>query len=295
MPFADRRATWSVVGVTALNVVVGCHRVPGGAIEARSDPSAAQGRTYQQLVREGRGAFLKDPRDRATVATSAEKYHAAIAIRADEYVVLWEAARTCVWLGNFGPADTAVAAVTQGLEYANTAVALEPEAEEGLFYHGALAGKLADLDFTYGADAVQIVEASMRKLIANKSTYLYGGPDRVLAVLYMRAPNPPFSVGDYDKAWRHLQRALVIESHWIENQLYQAELEYRLGKQNDSAALTASARTRLQAYFLDPGVSPAMAMGAGYEFARCQEMARELVETYQSARSDAESESGVGR
>ena len=259
---------------------VACNKVPGRSVPQKADPTAPASRQYEQLAREGRGAFLKEPRDNETVEISAQKYKEAIAIRADEYSVLWEAARTCVWLGNYGPEAKRKDYVKQGLEYANTAVQLKPDDEAGLFYHGALAGKLADLDFTYGADATKIVEGRMQQLIARKSTFIYGGPDRVLAILYMRAPGPPVSVGDYDKALKHMQRAIEIESHWLENQLYMAELELRLSKKDDNPAQKESAHRRLQEYFLKPDAKPAMALGADFEFKVWQKDARKLMEDY---------------
>ncbi len=258
----------------------GCSKVPEKSVPQKPKPSAQENRLYEQLVREGRGAFLKEPRDNETVEISAQKYKAAIAIRADEYAVLWEAARTCVWLGNHGPDAKRKDYVKQGLEYANTAVQLQPDGEAGLFYHGALAGKLADLDFMYGADAIEIIEGRMKQLIENKSTYIYGGPDRVLAILYMRAPGPPLSVGDYDKALKHMQRAVEIESHWLENQLFMAELELRLGKKSDNPVQMESAHKRLQEYFLKPDAKPPMAMGSEYEFKEWKEDARKLLEEY---------------
>jgi hypothetical protein len=99
-----------------------------------------------------RGAFLNEPRDIATGEISAQTYNSpliysfnegltlefprkcacsvvtksinqqadkeAIAIRADEYEVLWEAARSCVWLGTYGPEDQRKDYVTQGLWWA---------------------------------------------------------------------------------------------------------------------------------------------------------------------------------
>jgi hypothetical protein len=257
-----------------------CSKVPETTVALQPAPTPPESRSYDHLAREARGAFLKEPRDIKTVEISAEKYKEAIAIRADEYEVLWEAARSCVWLGNYGPEAKRKDYVKQGLEYANTAVKLKPKGEEGLFYDGALAGKLADLDFMYGADGVKIIEGRMLQLLANKSTFIYGGPDRVLATLYMRAPGAPVSVGDYDKALQHMQRALNIESHWPENQLSMAELEFRLGKQKNDPALTQRARGRLQQYFLKPDVKPPMAMGSDYEFKEWQKDARKLMEEY---------------
>ena len=205
----DHAFRWSIAIALCAAVFAACSKVPETTVALKPAPTFQGNRSYDHLAREARGAFLKEPRDVATVEISAQRYKEAIAIRADEYEVLWEAARSCVWLGNYGPEDKRKDYVKQGLEYASTAVKRKPKGEEGLFYDGALAGKLADLDFMYGADGVKIIEGRMLQLIANKSTFIYGGPDRVLATLYMRAPGAPLSVGDYDKALKHMQRALA--------------------------------------------------------------------------------------
>lgn len=261
-------------------ILVACCIVPQNTVSPISTPTSKKNSLYEQLVREARGGFFKEPRDIETVEISAQKYKESIAIRADEYEVLWEVARSCIWLGNYGTENKRKDYVNQGLLYVNTAIKLKPNGEEGLFYHGALAGKLADLDFMYGADAVEIIQNRMLQLIESKSTFIYGGPDRVLAILYMRAPGWPLSVGDYDKALRHMQRALEIEPHWMENQLYMAELEFRLGKEKDDPEMTKKAHIRLKA-FLTPNVKPPMVMGSEYEFKEWQKDARKLLEDYQ--------------
>ena len=282
-PFAtnrDHEFRWIISIVLFAAIFVACSKVPEMTVPLKPTPTPLENRSYDQLAREARGAFFKEPRDIDTVEISAQKYKEAIAIRADDYEVLWEAARSCVWLGNYGPEDKRKEYVKQGLVYANTAIKLKPKGEEGLFYHGALAGKLADLDFMYGADGVKIIEGRMLQLINNKSTLIYGGPDRVLATLYMRAPGAPLSVGDYDKAQKHMQRALDIEPHWLENQLSMAELEFRLGKKKNDPSLTKSAHKRLNEYFLKPDVNPPMAMGSDFEYKEWQKDARNLMEKY---------------
>jgi hypothetical protein len=270
-----------VVSVALLAAILAaCSKVSEKTIALRPKATPQENRSYGRLALEARGAFLKEPRDIRTVELSERRYKQAIAIRADEYEVLWEGARSCMWLGNYGPEAGRKDSVQQGLEYANTAVKIKPKGEEGLFYHGALAGKLAGLDFKYGADAAKIIEGRMLELIENKSTFLYGGPDRVLATLYMRAPGSPLGVGDYDKAEIHMKRALAIESHWLENQLSMAELEFRLGKKQNDPAMTKSARKRLQEYFLARGVKPAMALGSNYEFNEWRKDARKLMDEY---------------
>ena len=150
----DHAFRWSIAIALCAALVAACSKVPKTTIALKPTPTLQEDRSYDRLAREARGAFLKEPRYIATVEISAHRYKEAIAIRADEFEVLWEAARSCVWLGNYGPEDQRKDYVKQGLEYANTAVKRKPKGEEGLFYDGALAGKLADLDVLYGADAI---------------------------------------------------------------------------------------------------------------------------------------------
>jgi hypothetical protein len=110
-----------------------CSKVSEKTIAVRPRATPQENRSYEQLEREARGAFLKEPRDVKTVELSGRKYKEAIAIRADDYESLWEAARSCMWMGNYGPEGGRKDWVNQGLEYANTAVKMKPKGEEGLF------------------------------------------------------------------------------------------------------------------------------------------------------------------
>ena len=157
---------------------------------------------------------------------------------------------------------------------------------------GEILGQLRELMGEDSARAVQaMLEAANQpgKGVAatvNGTVFLLIGATSVFVELryaldrIWRAPGAPVSVGDYDKALKHMQRALEIESHWPENQLYMAELEFRLGKKKNDPALTKRARGRLQEYFLKPNVKPPMAMGSDYEFKEWQKDAHKLVEEY---------------
>jgi hypothetical protein len=258
-------------------VVTACSQVPNDSLGTGGiDVSPEDNRRYEELVLDGRGAFLEETRTVEGVQTSHERYKQALAIRSDDYVVLWECARTAVWLGNYGPEDKRDAYVRDGIRYANTAVKLKPEGEEGLFYDGVLAGKLAELDINYGPSGLEIIVQRMKQLIDLKSTYIYGGPDRVLAIVLMRSPGAPLGPGDWDLAEKHMTRALEIDSNWPENQLYMAELEFGLADDRDDPKYAESARTRLQKHFLsDEAKAP---MGSGFEFKLWQEDARKLIE-----------------
>ncbi|MCA8936301.1 MAG: hypothetical protein KDB68_08835 [Planctomycetes bacterium] len=251
----------------------GDSKVPTGTLGDHGQDDAAH---YEKLVREARGAFLDDPRKIEEVELSAELYQRATEIRADEYLVLWEAARTCVWLGNYGPEDKQKDYVMQGITYANTALKVKPDGPEALFYDGALAGKLAELDISYGADGLKTLMSRMKQLVDMDSKYIYDAPDRVLGITYMRAPGSPIGPGDWDKAEGHLTRALKYDPNWPENQLYMAELEFSLADERDKPELAERARKRLNEHILsEDAVAP---MGSKFEFKKWQEEARKLIE-----------------
>jgi tetratricopeptide (TPR) repeat protein len=263
-----------VLALIAL-LIVACSQVPDGTLEPGPAISPEDSRHYEQLVLEGRGAFLTETRTPAAVELSHARYKQALELRSDEYEVLWQAARTAVWLGNFGPEKGQDDKVRDGLSYANTAVELKPEGEEALFYHGVLAGKLAELDNAYGLSGLKIIQQRMRQLIEKKSTYIYGGPDRVMAIVLMRSPGWPIGPGDWDLAEKHMRRALEIDPNWPENQLYMAELEFGLAKKRGEPAFADSARARLQKHFLSEDASSPM--GSHFEFAAWQQEARNLI------------------
>lgn len=260
----------------ALLLLAACSQVPNDSLNTAPVITAEENHRYEELVLDGRGAFLADTRTIEGVQRSHESYRQALAIRADKYEILWEAARTAVRLGNFGPQDKQEACVRDGIRYANTAIKLNPTGEEGLFYDGALAGKLAELDIKYGPSGLEIIQQRMRQLIELKSTYIYGGPDRVLAIVLMRSPGSPIGPGDWDLAEKHMKRALEIDPIWPENQLYMAELEFGLSRKRDDPKYAESARARLQKHFLsDEAKSP---MGSRFEFAMWQKDARKLID-----------------
>ena len=257
-------------------MLVACSQVPSNSMNTEKYISPEDNQRYEELVLDGRGAFLEETRTVVGVQNSHERYRQALAIRSDNYVVLWEAARTAVWLANYGPEDKQEVYARDGIKYANTAVKLKPDGEEGLFYDGVLAGKLADLDITYGPSGLEIIVQRMRQLIELKSRYIYGGPDRVLAMVLMRAPGSPLGPGDWDAAEKHMTRALEIDPNWPENQLYMAELDFGLANKRSEPKHAESARARLHKHFLsDDAQAP---MGSKYEFIYWQEDARKLLE-----------------
>ena len=254
-----------------------CHQIPDNSMQPTDQVvSPADNLRFERLKREARGAFLTDVRTVADVEDSAGLFAQALQIRTDDYDSLWEAARTCIWLSNYGPEKKQKEYVRRGITYANTAVLLRPEGEEGLFYDGALAGKLAELDISYGPDSLKTVMARMEQLVELGSNYNYGGPERILGIIYMRTPGSPLGPGDWDKAEEHMNLALNTDPNWPENQLYMAELEFGLANKRDLPEFKARARARLQKHFLAQDAQAPM--GAKFEFEHWQLDARKLLE-----------------
>ena len=68
----------------------------------------------------------------------------------------------------------------------------------------------------------EIVNAGKAAAAINES-YAYGGPQRLLGMVYLRAPGWPTSIGDPDEALQHLTRAVTIGPDYAPNHLFYAE------------------------------------------------------------------------
>ncbi|MCC6572509.1 MAG: hypothetical protein IT462_01845 [Planctomycetes bacterium] len=276
-PMKTLRWLLGAASLTALMLyAASCSQVPNEAVEGKSNPTAAETKTYEQWAREARGAFLVQRRNIETVKISVDKYREAIAIKADEYDVLWEAARSCVWMGNFGPDKERKEYVVQGIKFANAAVKVRPDGEEGLFYDAVLAGKLAELDLGYAPDGMKVLESRLKQLIDMHSTVIYGAPDRVYGILLMRAPGAPLSVGDWDKAYVHLKKGYEVDPKYPENPLYLSEIEFKLGKRDNKPEMKAAARRRLESFFFGPDSKPYI--GSEFEWDDWKAQARKLLD-----------------
>lgn len=249
-------------------LLAACRGVPTDTL----DGHGGDDEQYAALVAKAAHAFDQQPRSIEAVRESADKYAAALKIRTDDYKTLWHAARSCAWLGEFIPGrEERRPVVKDGLSFANTALKLKPAGTEARFYHGVLAGMLGDVDHDYGLDAAKTVESDMKALIESGGNLLHGGPQRVLGLLYMRAPGPPISVGSLRNARKMLSAALDKAPDWPENHLYMAELEF-----GDEQGDLGAAKARLEKHLLAQDARAPE--GYLFEFAAWQQKARELLD-----------------
>jgi tetratricopeptide (TPR) repeat protein len=110
-----------------------------------------------------------------------------------------------------------------GLKMAETAVARDPKNGTAHYLAAYLAGLEAENHSLKGLALVPIIERGAIEAARLSPELDHGGPDRMLGELYLRAPEPPVSIGDLEKAIAHFQRALTQDPDYIENCLGLAE------------------------------------------------------------------------
>ena len=110
-----------------------------------------------------------------------------------------------------------------GREMAEAAVARDPKNGTAHYLAAYLAGLEAENQPLKGLALVPLIERGAIRASRLNPELDHGGPDRMLGELYLRAPDPPVSIGDLEKAIDHYQRAVSQDPDFIENHLGLAE------------------------------------------------------------------------
>ncbi|MCG6879405.1 MAG: tetratricopeptide repeat protein [Deltaproteobacteria bacterium] len=111
----------------------------------------------------------------------------------------------------------------KGRKLAETAVLHDPKNAAAHYLAAYLAGLEAENDTLRGLSLVPVIERGAMAASRLDPALDHGGPDRMLGELYLRAPDPPVSIGDLDKAILHYQRAVLQDPDFVENRLGLAE------------------------------------------------------------------------
>ncbi len=107
----------------------------------------------------------------------------------------------------------------KGRKLAEAAVARDPENGMAHYLAAYLAGLEAENDTLRGLALAPVIERSALEAARLSPQLDHGGPDRMLGELYLRAPGPPVSIGDLEKALAHYKRAVVRDPDFFENRL----------------------------------------------------------------------------
>jgi tetratricopeptide (TPR) repeat protein len=153
------------------------------------------------------------------------------------------AARAEVWLVDHEPQAAAKeAAAILAVQAAQWCLRQAPESAECEFWLGAALGVQAREKRSTALDALPRIEKAFLTAAQKSPEMEDAGPDRALALLYLRAPGWPAGPGDPGRGLEHARKAMKLEPDFPPNLLALAEALGATGdaegaRQNYSKAL----------------------------------------------------------
>jgi hypothetical protein len=187
----------------------------------------------EQLVQEAESLFFISPRNPSNVVRAFNLMSRAVQETSDQnpqrFEYLVRASWFAIWLAYYGEQGEEKAMYAEkAMVFCNTAVKLLPDRTEGYYYRSIATGLFAEEKQLYGKDAMGKIKEDALKAAEIDPTYDYGGPQRVLGALYLRAPGPPAGLGSPRRAVFYLKNSLAINPDYPETQLFLAEAYLKL-------------------------------------------------------------------
>lgn len=180
-------------------------------------------------------------RDDLTQARAAVEWysHAALA-EPNGYLPRWEGARAAYFLASFplrdAPAAERSRILEEGVRVGREAVALQPNAPEGLFWLGVVLGASAEVRGMWaGLRAVGEIRRLMQRCLDLDPTVANHGPDRVLGRLEFKLP--ALAGGSVRRSIAHLERSLAGSPRESITWLFLAESVRATGDRNRAREL----------------------------------------------------------
>ena len=228
------RAIIAPVCLVILIALCGCRGIGGVRVEPRQ-PLALTPEEAAKFLEEGRTLFAMQPRTLERVTRAAQLLEQSARTLRDDYNPQWQAAQALAFLAeNVSQPAARKDAAKRGIVLARHARELKPDGVEGHYWYALNVGLLADVDRTYGLDAVNEMQAALKRAIELDERYDFGGPLCVLGLLHLRTPAPPVSIGSPRKGLRLLQRAVDLFPDYPENYLYLAEALRDTGRPDEA-------------------------------------------------------------
>src|ERR1017187_1224065 len=204
-------------------VACGCRSIKNVHIDSGQSQELTADEAQNMRVK-GLALYNQQPRTVGTVGDASRLLQQASQTLPDDYDAQWQAAQALAFLAeNEAKPESRRQSAQQGVVFARRARALKPDGVEGPYWYALNVGLLADVDRSYGLDAVGEMAAALKRAIELDERYDLGGPLRVLGILHLRTPLPPASIGSPRKGLKMLQRAVELFPDYPENYLYLAE------------------------------------------------------------------------
>ena len=205
----------------------------GGSAPSR-DSSPAGPAEVDSLLK--RAAGLYAARDLLEVKEAARVFLEAARADATSVEGLVGAVRAHVWLVDHETDQLARRdAATSAVQSAQWCGRIEPDNPACAYWLGAALGVQARERRSTGLDALPLIEQAFKKAADTAPSLEEGGPDRALALLYLRAPGWPTGPGDPDLGLTHARKAVQLSPAYPPNQLALAEALKATGDIEESA------------------------------------------------------------
>ena len=215
---------------------LGCRSIQN----VRVNPGQPQELTPEQAQEqraEGLALYNWQPRTLETVTDSAHRLEQAAHTLRDDYSAQWQAAEALAFVAeNETRPESRRESAQHGIVFARRARELKPDGVEGHYWYALNVGLLADVDRSYGLNAVGEMETALKRAVELDERYDFGGPLRLLGILHLRTPQPPASIGSPRKGLKLLQRAVELFPDYPENYLYLAEALRDNGRADEAKA-----------------------------------------------------------
>jgi len=191
----------------------------GAPAAAPADVPAILGRAEALYAERGPGERGLD-----SVRMAAREFLRAAAADGARIDGLVGAARARVWLADHEAAPAArQASAGSAVEAAQWCGRIAPLDRECDYWLGAALGVQARERSSTALDALPKIEAAFKRAADALPALDEAGPDRALALLYLRAPGWPAGPGDSDLGLRHARAAVALRPGYPPNQLALAE------------------------------------------------------------------------
>lgn len=173
--------------------------------------------------------------DPERLAAAFRDYGRAAVADPDLYDAYWKAARAASLLGRrTGKGPERAAIFERGSGIARLGMAVDPDRPEARYYFATTLGLWARERRSIGLASVKEMVPHLEQVAAEAPGLEEGGASRALALLYLRAPEWPTSIGDVDLALEWAERAVDEGPEHPGNFLALAEAEEAAG--DDAAA-----------------------------------------------------------
>ncbi|MCP3979429.1 MAG: hypothetical protein GY716_08875 [bacterium] len=203
----------------------------------RDEPAA------QRLAREAERAY--DRRTPASVRRAADLWTRSARSRGGDVSALMEAVRAWAWVATHEPSEEArLEAAVNAVHAGQWCERLAPDDPRCDYWLAVGLGVQARERRRTAIDALPRIVERLETAIERVPELEHGGPDRVLALVLLRAPGWPTGPGDPDLGLEHARRAAELAPGYPPNQLCLAEA---LAAVEDDAASRAAYRAAADA------------------------------------------------